>query len=182
MWVPLQFCNCLNHAILYAQSRMRPTCKRSGGCVFSYRQDCPLLSSLISLTCGIHASGLSSTFRRSSPRGRRCLLRACRHRPEIPSPLAPRRRGVLHLPHRQARPSACCRLVITPLILQVARSPLLGSNKLPWESRTRVLFAQSCRSAPTGHCRRRSQQRHSSSRSRRGRFAGSGGRFAAGNA
>jgi hypothetical protein len=57
--VPLQFCAYLNNAILYARSRLWPTCRCIRGVVYLYRQDCPSHSiSLTSLTCGTHTSGL----------------------------------------------------------------------------------------------------------------------------
>jgi hypothetical protein len=59
MPVPLQFCVCLNNAILYARSRPWPTCIRIRGAVYSYRQDCPSHSiSPTPLTCGTHTSSL----------------------------------------------------------------------------------------------------------------------------
>jgi hypothetical protein len=44
--VPLQFPTCLKDAIMYAKCRIRPICRCIGGCVFSYRQDCHMFSSL----------------------------------------------------------------------------------------------------------------------------------------
>jgi hypothetical protein len=41
MRVPLQFRTCLKNAIMYAWQRPWPTCRRIGGVVYSYGQNCP---------------------------------------------------------------------------------------------------------------------------------------------
>jgi hypothetical protein len=42
--VLLQFPTCLYYVIMYAKHRIGTVCRRTGGCVFWYGQDCPYFS------------------------------------------------------------------------------------------------------------------------------------------
>jgi hypothetical protein len=68
MSVPLQFRTCLKNAIMYARRRPWPTCRRiGGGRIFVWTRLPLLIPSIISLTCGSHTPGSSSTFPAAAP-------------------------------------------------------------------------------------------------------------------
>jgi hypothetical protein len=111
MSVTLQFCCCVTYAIMYAWRHMRPTCRRSGGCVFWYGQDSSLLSAFL------------------FPCARQCLLRARRRRHEISSLLVTRHRGILQLLVDDPSSLLASRLSARPLTV-------VAAQKICWKWRS----------------------------------------------